>query len=212
LAKNGGIDFDTQVRKGTDGDWVSAASIKGLFPDEPYVPPQVSTEPPEFAPSAEIHKMPIAPQKPVEPSRNAVDRNLPSSVELLSFNLVRIAMMLFACLAILAAFWFLILLLLNLRPTLSNPADPSIYSTIKARSRADMAEPNTAADQKGDAIQFDETEVIVRGLPFGVPKRLRGVLDSNDADYINKVYGVFDRKHLRIKYDPRYVFEQEIVE
>ena len=207
LAKSGGIDFDTQVRKGTDGDWVSAASIKGLFPDEPYVPPQVSTQPPEFAPSAEIQKTPIAQQKQVEPTRKAVDRKLPSSVELLSFNLVRIAMMLFASLAILTTLWFGILILFNQEMFKSNVPNPSTYAQIKTQSMAEQAEMKRASESKAvDLVPDDATLINVVGIPFGVPRRLRGLFNDRPTDSffndrltegIYRIYESVNQRHLR---------------
>ena len=198
LAKNGSIDFDTQVRKGIDGDWISAVSIKGLFTEPVYQQPVASTSP-KTTNTIESPPIPSAIQKRVE--AKAGEHKLPSSIELLSFSLVRIAMMIIASIAVLAVLWFLILLLVNLPTVQTNSTDPSLYSTIKTRSRADMKEANNETDQKADAILVDDTVVMVRGLPFGVPKRLKGVLSTSDAEFINSLYKGIERKHLPVAWE-----------
>ena len=209
LAKNGSIEFDTQVRKGADGDWVSAASIKGLFTEQVYVQPIASSSPqPKTTNTSESSQAPSAVHK--RTVGNTGDRKLPYSLELLSFGLVRIAMMIIASIAVLAVLWFLILLLINLPNVQTNPIAPSLYSTIKTRSRADMKETNNEADQKADTILVDDTVVIVRGIPFGVPKRLKGVLSTSDAEYIVLIYKGFERKHLPVAWEELREFLSQI--
>ena len=187
LASKGSIDFDTPVRKGTDGDWVSAASIKGLFAEPEVSPPVAPTPPrPKSTNKTETTKAANVSTRVLdsEPSEGM----LPSSLERLSFSFVRVVMMLVASVATLALLWFLVLAVLNLPSVATSPSDPNLYSNIKAKTRIDASEASKAKEQLGDAEPVDSNLEFIDGVPLRVPKRLRGIFTRSTAKLIESTY------------------------
>jgi hypothetical protein len=195
LASKGTIDFDTPIRKGTDGDWVSAASIKGLFAEPEVFPPVAPPPPrPKSANKPETTRATTVSTRVLdsEPS----DGMLPSSLERLSFGFVRVVMMLVASVASLALLWFLVLAVLNLPNVGTGPSDPNLYSNLKAKTRIDASEVNKAKEQSGDAEPVDTNIVDIHGFRLRIPKRLKGVFTSFTTEIIEATYLQLDRKFL----------------
>ena len=209
LASKGTIDFDTPVRKGTDGDWVSAASIKGLFAEPEVSPPVAPTPPrPKSTNKPETTKATNVSTRVIDAESS--EGILPSSLERLSFSFVRVVMMLVASVASLALLWFLVLAVLNLPYVGTGPSDPNLYSNIKAKTRGNIPEANKANEQSGDAEPVDTNIVDIHGFRLRIPKRLKGVFTSFTTEIIEATYLQLDRKFLILACDELQEFVEQI--